>query len=275
LEYPVIFSIRQAFYQQYSIIHNNYPLTEVHKKARNSSVLDEAIPDPLTAVFTVTLKNNHGKEKIVMIALRKSSRTNPLLPFILLTSLIPVYGFTEISIAIQPFGNVDTTQLLPILEAVAKEFHAAEIVIRNPVALPQSAYYKPRNRYRAENLLDYLDSINDRKYYRVVGFTSKDISTTKGAIEDWGIFGLANIEGYACVLSTYRLKRDGRTDRFQSRLKRIIIHELGHTFGLYHCSWRFCVMADYKGTIKILDEQWAHLCAPCKRSFRKRYKFTY
>lgn len=207
-----------------------------------------------------------------MINMRKQTRRLKSFLFLLLFFRFHVSGFTEISIAVQPFGNVDTLQLLPVLEAVVREYHAAEVVIRKPVPLPESAFYPPRGRYRAEKLLDFLDSINDGKYYRVVGFTDKDISTTKGAIEDWGIFGLGNIGGYSCVVSTFRLKRDGKTDLFEPRLKRIIIHELGHTFGLYHCNWRLCVMANYKGTIRILDEQWAHLCAPCKRSFRKKYK---
>jgi archaemetzincin len=202
------------------------------------------------------------------------ARLTTVVPFMLLL-LLPwprVCAFTEISIAIRPFGNVDTTVLLPLLDAIVQEYHAANIVIRKPIALPQSAYYKPRNRYRAEKILEYLDSINDNTCYRVVGFTKKDISTTKGDVDDWGIFGLGTIEGYACVVSTFRLKKDGRIDLFEGRLKRIIIHELGHTFGLYHCDWRQCVMANYKGTIKILDEQWAHLCAPCKRDFRNRYR---
>lgn len=206
-----------------------------------------------------------------MIDTRYFIRATGLLALIILLSNRPALAFTEISIAIQPFGTVDTMALLPLLEAVAKEYHATTIVIRPPVNLPTSAYYPPRSRYRAEKILEYLDSINDGNYYRVAGFTDKDISTTKGDIEDWGIFGLGNIEGYSCVVSTFRLKKDGKKELFAGRLKRILIHELGHTFGLYHCSWRQCVMANYKGTINILDEQWAHLCAPCRRDFKKRY----
>jgi archaemetzincin len=190
---------------------------------------------------------------------------------LILFPLLQACGFTEISIAIQPFGKVDTTCLKRIIPAITKEYNDAKIEIRKPLELPQSAFYKPRNRYRAEKILDYLDSINDGRYYRVLGFTEKDISTTKGDIEDWGIFGLGNLDGYACVVSIFRLKKDGKTDRFEDRLKKIIIHELGHTFGLQHCDWDKCVMANYKGTIQILDDQWFHLCAPCKTEFRKKY----
>lgn len=114
---------------------------------------------------------------------------------------------TQITIAIQPFEDIDTNQLLPLLPLISKEYNNAKVEILHPLPLPQSAFYKPRNRYRAEKLLEFLDSLNDGSHYRVVGFTKKDISTTKGEYDDWGIFGLGNISGYACETSTFRLKK--------------------------------------------------------------------
>jgi archaemetzincin len=190
--------------------------------------------------------------------------------FILIAFNIAIAA-TQITIAIQPFEDIDTNQLLPLLPLISKEYNNAKIEILHPLPLPQSAFYKPRNRYRAEKLLDFLDSLNDGRYYRVVGFTKKDISTTKGEYDDWGIFGLGNISGYACVISTFRLKKDGNSTRYKDRLLKIIIHELGHTFGLYHCDWRYCIMTDYKGSIQPLDNQWFHLCAQCKQYFRKHF----
>jgi archaemetzincin len=177
----------------------------------------------------------------------------------------------QITIAIQPFEDIDTTQLLPLILQISKEYNNAKIEILQPLPLPQSAFYKPRNRYRAEKLLDFLDSLNNGSCDRVVGFTKKDISTTKGEYDDWGIFGLGNINGHSCVVSTFRLKKDGNSIKYKDRLLKIIIHELGHTFGLYHCDWKYCVMTDYKGSIQPLDSQWTHLCAPCRKYFRKHY----
>jgi archaemetzincin len=193
---------------------------------------------------------------------------NKLLLLLFLTS--SAFSFTEIHIAIQPFGAIDTTQLKPILPFVSKEYNNAKIEIVKPIALPKQAYYKPRSRYRAEIILQFLDSLKNGAYDKVVGFTDKDISTTKGEYEDWGIFGLGDIDGYACVVSTFRLKKGNNKDLFKERLKRIIIHELGHTFGLAHCDWPQCVMANYKGTIRILDDQWFHLCSSCRKYFREK-----
>jgi archaemetzincin len=177
----------------------------------------------------------------------------------------------QLSIAIQPFEDIDTNQLLSLVPLISKEYNNAKVAILPPLPLPQSAFYKPRKRYRAEKLLQFLDSLNDGSYNRVVGFTKKDISTTKGEYDDWGIFGLGNLNGYSFVVSTHRLKKDGNSSKYQDRLLKIIIHELGHTFGLYHCDWKYCIMTDYKGSIQPLDSQWFHLCAPCRKYFRKHY----
>ncbi len=112
---------------------------------------------------------------------------------------------TQLSIAIQPFEDIDTNQLLILIPLISKEYNNAAVKILSPLPLPENAFYKPRNRYRAEKLLQFLDSLNNGSYDRVVGLTKKDISTTKGEYDDWGIFGLGNLNGYSCVVSTFRL----------------------------------------------------------------------
>jgi archaemetzincin len=128
------------------------------------------------------------------------------------------------------------------------------------------AYYEPRNRYRAEKLLVYLDSIRDRSHTKILGLTSKDISTTKGEYLDWGIFGLGSINGHPCIVSTYRLKKGKQGERLLTkRLVDVVNHELGHTFGFKHCPNTGCLMEDGKGTIKTVDNSNGKFCEKCRR----------
>ncbi|MGB9721379.1 MAG: hypothetical protein ACPL28_07890, partial [bacterium] len=91
-----------------------------------------------------------------------------------------------------------------------------------------------------------------------------DISTTKEKYYDWGIFGLGILNGRACVVSTYRLRRKRESDSlFYARLKKIVNHELGHVFGLEHCSSDKCLMEDACGKIKTVDEETGALCPDC------------
>ena len=136
-------------------------------------------------------------------------------------------------------------------------------------ALPEAAWYPPRRRYRAERLLDYLETVRPTADARVLGITTQDISTTKGEHEDWGILGLATLDGTVCVVSTHRAggkqESDQRTKlRARYRFAKTVVHELGHNFGLDHCPNRGCLMEDAKGTVKTTDREYT-FCDTCWR----------
>jgi len=118
----------------------------------------------------------------------------------------------------------------------------AETVLDPPIALPAQAFYKPRQRYRADSIIEWL-SRKAPEHSVVVGLTSKDISTTKGKVADWGVLGLGFEPGNACVVSTFRLSKRNLLDQ----LFKVSVHELGHTQGLPHCPDKTCYMADAEG----------------------------
>lgn len=104
--------------------------------------------------------------------------------------------------------------------------------------LPPSAYYKARNRYRADTILNYFKRTYPGKW--VIGLTSRDISATHRGYDDYGIMGLGSLQDQVCISSTYRIKKD----KAQGVIK-VILHEVGHTRGLLHCtSGKPCVMQE-------------------------------
>ncbi len=166
-----------------------------------------------------------------------------------------------VRVAIQPLGVVSAKSLSAVNKGIVRVYNV-ELSVLQPVSLPLNAYYRPRNRYRAEKLLDYLRERKTRAA-KVIGVTASDISTTKDSHYDWGLFGLGDMPGKACVTSSFRLKRKGPKTPDQ-RLVEVAIHELGHTFGLDHCPTAKCVMADAEGTIKMVDASTGRLCQNCR-----------
>lgn len=129
--------------------------------------------------------------------------------------------------------------------------------------LPANAYYKPRNRYKAQEILYYLEGKYPGK--RVIGLTSSDISTPAYGISDYGIFGLGSTTNNVSITSDYRLKGD----RLNGRVIKIILHEIGHSYGLQHChSEEPCFMKAGDHTLKSVDKEQKVMCSSCKKQLK-------
>jgi archaemetzincin len=168
-------------------------------------------------------------------------------------------------IRIQPLGPVRDSVTKTAVAAVERTFRARVEVLKS-VPLPPEAWYAPRSRHRAEKLLDFLQRETPEPYFKVIGITEGDISTTKNEHPDWGIFGLGSIDGKTGVISTHRLKSNGASEeKAAERLAKIVIHETGHTLGLPHCPEAGCVMGDAHGTIASVDDSGEQFCAACQK----------
>ncbi len=183
-------------------------------------------------------------------------------------SRLPETRSGPLRIAIVPFRGIDETSVATVRREIAARY-AVDVEVLPERALPSTAYYEPRKRYRGTKLLEYLDSGELTQFDKVVGITSSDISVTKGEIYDWGIFGLGSIGGRPCVVSVFRLKGKGASaSLIADRLAKITVHEVGHTFGLDHCPTTGCVMQDCAGSIKTVDGEDGTFCSICDARLR-------
>lgn len=184
-----------------------------------------------------------------------------LVTTVLLASCSPSLPPANRVFVIQPFTDMPASQVSLIYKKL-KEINP-NATLRSPIPLPQSAYYLPRNRYRADSIINYLDRFGNADTV-VIGLTGVDISTTKGTIKDWGIMGLGFQPGNACVVSTYRLSKSNLSEQ----LFKIVLHELGHTQGLPHCRNKTCYMRNAEGG-NHLDEE-TGFCASCRSFLQKK-----
>jgi len=161
-----------------------------------------------------------------------------------------------IVIHLQPFNGIPKSNVTFVHDELQKIY--PHIEVNESIALPEAAYYKERNRYRADSLIKFLGTITPKGHV-TIGLTDKDISHTKGKIQDYGIMGLGYQPGSSCVVSTFRLSKANLLEQFF----KLSIHELGHTQGLPHCSVKTCLMRDAKGKNHI--DEITGFCSNCKK----------
>ena len=188
-------------------------------------------------------------------------------PFVALvsTSLCCISSGREdlrtLRVTILPLGKVDVR-----LISEARQLLISELGIHTTVLpaqrLPKIAYCALRDRYRADRIIKWLPQ-QLKSDGKIVGVTSVDLSTTKGSVYDWGLFGLGSLGGRACVACDYRLGRKGVKSRAR-RFAEVLVHEVGHTLGLEHCATPRCIMHDAEGSLKTVDESNGKFCSKCR-----------
>lgn len=131
--------------------------------------------------------------------------------------------------------------------------------------IPQSAYYAPRKRYRADKIIALQkEEYKDCDDIVIIGVTRKDISTSLHGQKDYGIMGLSyrHGNGNSCVVSSYRVP-----DR--KNLHKVVLHEFLHSYGLPHCQKDDpqCYMKDANGKGNIAIQK--YLCESCKKKLHQ------
>lgn len=186
-------------------------------------------------------------------------------------------GFLPTTIAIQPYGNINSAEIDSVKSAIEFMYNR-EVAVLPTVELPSMAYTEIRYpRYRADSLVKWTAALKPDSFAIIVGLTNQDISITKyqegskrikepeWMYKDFGIFGLGQVGGTSCVVSSNRLHKGVSDTKFFIRLNRIACHEVGHVLGLHHCPEKSCLMNDANESIKTIDKSTGVLCDKCAR----------
>lgn len=152
------------------------------------------------------------------------------------------------------------------LERMAKDL---EVVFKIPVTVEQfrhdiASYFDPaRKQYDANRLLQLVHSEYAKENIKTMGIFQVDLFIPILTY----IFGQAEYKGNAGIASVYRLRNEqygmpGDDRLLYERFRKVVIHELGHSFGLIHCHVPICVMRP--GTyVEDIDQKKYLFCNKC------------
>ncbi len=135
--------------------------------------------------------------------------------------------------------------------------------------IPAEAFQTRRGQYDAGLVLKYLARFPSPHHSRLLAITDVDLCTPIHTF----VFGEAELGLTRAIVSDFRLKyrEDGimaPEGTYYERLAKVALHEIAHTFSLYHCETPKCLMRFSYG-LSHLDELDIFFCERCSFALRQ------
>ena len=143
------------------------------------------------------------------------------------------------------------------LRGELQKVYPSVVLQDSSIELPQKYYFKPRNRYSGNGLLRDLSVYKKNKV--VLGLTNQVIYQANELSRTYGVFGVSPVGAHVAVISSIYPSGKKHTDE---HLVKLLLHELGHAFGLNHCMDEHCYMVDAEHGNKF--SQTPSFCKSCR-----------
>lgn len=172
-------------------------------------------------------------------------------------------------IYLQPFAGIDRK----VMERMGKELEKVfgfPYKIGPSKELPINAYHRKRHQWHSTTILERALNVNvPQDVERVLGLTNVDLFAEGLNF----VFGEADPFHGAAIISLFRLNPEyymlpPNEGLFHQRVIKEAIHELGHTYGLDHCSNSKCIMF-FSNTLADTDRKGPGFCDECKKKLKR------
>lgn len=174
-------------------------------------------------------------------------------------------------IGIIPTGKVWGLILGDLIVDVKRGFQQAgkdvslDILTERPYPIPRLAFDVNLGKYRVEGFfwkgLDIkteVERVHNITIDRILMLTDVDICDPP----NMNGIGYADMTHLFAIVSMYRLQKGADKKRLRERLVKEALHELGHTYGMDHCSRNSCPMSVSHSALEI-DAKTSAFCQRC------------
>ena len=165
---------------------------------------------------------------------------------------IRIYRYNDFSVSKAQFLKQELQRVYPFVE-----------LSDNPIKLPEKYYYAPRDRYSGRGLLKDLSQY--KRGTVVLGLTNEVIYEPNEKSPTFGIYGIGSVGGHVAVISSTLPSKKKHSDE---HLVKLMMHELGHSFGLNHCKDEHCFMVDAEHGNKF--SKTLSFCPQCKTFLNRK-----
>ena len=128
----------------------------------------------------------------------------------------------------------------------------------------EKALNTKRKQYEACYYLSKCQKIGKKNNKIVLGITDVDLYVPNLNF----VFGLAEKNGYGCIISTRRLDERGL---LKERMLKEAFHEIGHVVGLEHCLNNNCVMY-FSNSLSDTDRKTGWFCKDCFDDLKQKMR---
>jgi archaemetzincin len=149
---------------------------------------------------------------------------------------------------------------------------ALEVTVKTTgsVPIPDHSFEVDRNQFHSTKILKEIVRGAPPDSLKVLGVIEKDLCIPILTF----VYGEAQLNGIGALVSLARLRQEfygagPDEDIFRDRLHKEALHELGHTFGLIHCSLIDCLMY-LSNTILDVDRKGRTFCRHCQRALNSK-----
>lgn len=160
--------------------------------------------------------------------------------------------------------GTDSLQGKEWLAASLGELFGVKVTEGLPLMDIEDAFDRDRCQYSVGVILSKLSGSIGSGGNKVLGVVTVDLYSPGLNF----VFGQADVRFGTAVISTYRLRQEfyglpADEQLFRNRTLKEAVHEIGHTFGLGHCSDLRCVM-HFSNCLADTDLKSASFCGSCR-----------